>query len=323
MTYLLAGGDSFTSDHYKGLTNDTPITWPTWPSIVGKRMGFAKRDIINTAEPGMSNDAIFTSIFDTIYEKGNPEVIIIMLSQLHRSSLYNYSNWSNIPNYYCGMYVGLNVEDKPDEFPFFSKYLLDEREKKIRSLKGHDVLGTITNAMMSVGIRSYLDIPIDSVINNTLRPLWQLVQYCVNNKIKLFVGQGLLLFTPLIQTIELKKYFTRGDNFEIYHTRRFPTLLDCDSLEAIDEYMNKNQYYNLLSNIDQTSSYSNIHHCWPIHTVKDIVTQVILNEMKTTKCDFQTASKKYRLSDADGHPSASGQEMMADWFWERIAGIRS
>jgi hypothetical protein len=166
MSYLLAGGCSFTDDNYQSILVNHSTLYEKWPAILAKKLGI--RRVKNTAISGGSNDMIFKSVIDCIaIEK--PKAVFILMTGWDRVSVHNYSiNYFSI--------VQTDYEDRHNiQSPSLPKDWLADRE---------DITEFCNYTLENSASVQY-------IMDNTLRWLYLLQEICYREDIDLIVCQGL------------------------------------------------------------------------------------------------------------------------------------
>jgi hypothetical protein len=159
MSYLLAGGCSFTDNNYKSIVVDHDTTYDKWPTLLAKKLGI--RRVLNTAKSGGSNDMIFKNVTDAIIAE-TPKAVFVLMTGWDRFSAHNFSiNFNSI-------LLG-QVDNE-----FASKWV--NQQEKIAVFCEAALKRTVT---------------IDSVITTTTRQLYMLQELCNRRDIDLVVGQAL------------------------------------------------------------------------------------------------------------------------------------
>lgn len=161
MSYLLAGGCSFTDQHYKSVHVNHDTTYEKWPRILATRLGIDH--VVNTAISGGSNDMMFKAVTDAIVKK-TPRVVFVLMTGWDRVSVHNFSiNFNTL--------VGTRFDSNAP------KWL--SRQKNIISFCDAVLQHTFS---------------VDNLINNTMRDLFLLQQMCDRKNVDLIVGSALWPF---------------------------------------------------------------------------------------------------------------------------------
>ena len=179
MTYLLAGGCSFTDENF--YPAEAGNAYPKWPAILAKKLNISKT--INTGMAGGSNEHMFGSVFDNLITS-KPKVVALLMTSWDRTTPYGY----------C-----VN--------PFEVAELLIE--KAYPTGKIHvDTLNTLLDHSKEEWLLSQYvikhHITINEIINNNLRMIYALQETCKEQSIDLLIAQA---FDPIrySATTELKK----------------------------------------------------------------------------------------------------------------------
>ena len=83
---LIAGGDSFTDNHYKSDYHpELDCSWPKWPEIIAEKLDM---DCINLGRSGFGNEYIYSSVLEEIlkiknskgrYVNAAPQIGLVMV----------------------------------------------------------------------------------------------------------------------------------------------------------------------------------------------------------------------------------------------------
>jgi hypothetical protein len=169
MTYLLAGGCSFTDASF--YPPEAGNNYPKWPALLAKKLNISKT--VNTGMAGGSNEHMFGSVFDNVLTS-KPKVVALLMTSWDRVTPYGY----------C-----VN--------PFEVAELLIE--KKYPS--GQIPVDTV-NTLLDHGRKEWLlshyvikyHMTMAEIINSNLRMLYALQEVCKDQSIDLLVAQA---FDPI------------------------------------------------------------------------------------------------------------------------------
>ncbi len=105
---LIAGGDSFTDNHYKSDYHpELDCSWPKWPEIIAEKLDM---DCINLGRSGFGNEYIYSSVLEEIlkiknskgrYVNAAPQIGLVMVgwSQCQRMDYQDEFGWhTQIPH---------------------------------------------------------------------------------------------------------------------------------------------------------------------------------------------------------------------------------
>lgn len=165
MSYLLAGGCSFTDDNYKSFLVEHDTGYDKWPTIVAKKLGISR--VVNTAVTGGSNDMMIKAVIDNIVDR-KPKAVFLMLTSWDRVSVHNYSiNYATL--------IDADYEHKHNVLTTRASHWVVNQENVIKFCN-YTLKHTAT---------------VKYIINNTLRHLYTLQELCRREDIDLIVAQGL------------------------------------------------------------------------------------------------------------------------------------
>ena len=169
MTYLLAGGCSFTdANFYPSLADGK---YPKWPEILAKKLNISKT--INTGMAGGSNEHMFGSVIDII-TTSKPKVVALLMTSWDRVTPYG---WPVNP---------FEVADLLIEKKYPSgKMPVDVVDNLLEHSKEEWLLSQYV-------IKHHMNIA--EIVNNNLRNLYVLEQICKDQSIHLMVAQA---FDPI------------------------------------------------------------------------------------------------------------------------------
>lgn len=166
MSYLLAGGCSFTDENYKSVLVEHSTDYEKWPTIVARNLGI--RYVVNTAVSGGSNDMMFKAVMDAIMDK-KPKVVFILMTGWDRISVHNFSiNYATIAD--------ADYENKNN--------LSSDFERRSWITDQEDIVKFCNHTLERSANIKY-------IINNTMRHLYILQELCYREDIDLVVAQAL------------------------------------------------------------------------------------------------------------------------------------
>ncbi len=209
MTYLLAGGDSFTDANFHVHGNPQyDVSFPKWPAILAEKLKIPT--VVNTAQMGGSNELIFEKIFDNIVNK-KPQVIALLLTSWDRTTPY-----------------GTPVN------PFEVAELLLRHQE--------DPNDPYINSLLDIGNKEWLlsryvlqhHIDVKEIVNSNLRMIHTLQETCKELSIKLLVAQA---FDPIrySATSNLHKLGIDVHDYNIKYRPAFARgVLDSPYFDKID-----------------------------------------------------------------------------------------
>ncbi len=210
MSYLLAGGCSFTDDHYESMMVKHDRSYDKWPTILAKRLGIKR--VKNTAISGGSNDMMFKAVIDCIAVE-KPKAVFILMTGWDRISVHNFSI-----NYFSLMTT--DYEDRHGiTSPTLPKDWMSDRENLTEFCKY-----TLENSAT-----------VEYIINNTLRWLYLLQEICYREDIDLIVAQGLDVAGGFyFQAMTSEKYLNLCDK-KIFTVKAYPAaMLDSPYFDKIN-----------------------------------------------------------------------------------------
>lgn len=166
MSYLLAGGCSFTDENYKSILVEHDTDYEKWPTILAKKLGIPH--VVNTAVSGGSNDMMFKAVTDAIMER-KPRVVFILMTGWDRISVHNFSiNYATIAD--------ADYEDRNN--------LSSDVERRSWISDQADIVKFCNHTLEHSATVKYL-------VNNTMRQLYLLQELCNREDIDLVVAQAL------------------------------------------------------------------------------------------------------------------------------------
>ena len=169
MTYLLAGGCSFTDANFYPTSSDAK--YPKWPEILAKKLNISKT--INTGVAGGGNENIFGAVFDSIATT-KPKVVALLMTSWDRTTPY-----------------GWPVN------PFEVAELLIEKAYPSGKIPVDVVNALLDHSREEWLISHYVikhHMTVDEIIDNNLRMLYALQEICKELSINLLVAQA---FDPI------------------------------------------------------------------------------------------------------------------------------
>lgn len=169
MTYLLAGGCSFTDDNYKAQGHD--CSYPKWPTILAKKFNISKT--VNTAKSSGSNELMFGSVTDNIITS-KPKVVALLMTSWDRVTPYG---WPVNPFEVAELLVQKQLATEESEI------------NRINSLLEHCKEEWLLSEYV---IKTHMDI--GEIVNSNLRMLYTLQEMCKELSINLIVAQA---FEPI------------------------------------------------------------------------------------------------------------------------------
>ena len=165
MSYLLAGGCSFTDENYKSILVEHDTDYEKWPTILAKKLGISC--VVNTAVSGGSNDMMFKAVMDAIVDK-KPKAVFILMTGWDRVSVYNFSIRKLLNN----------IADEN-----INNFMADaERQSWITDQE--NIVKFCNHALEQSASIKY-------IINNTMKHLYILQEMCYREDVDLVVAQGL------------------------------------------------------------------------------------------------------------------------------------
>ena len=166
MSYLLAGGCSFTDENYKSIFVEHDTNYDKWPTIVAKKLGVSR--VVNTATSGGSNDMMFKAVMDNIARQ-KPKVVFLLLTGWDRVSVHNFSiNYATI--------IDTDYENKNESDSNTQLRQWINQQQDIIEFCNHTLERSAT---------------VKYIINNTMRNLYLLQELCYREDIDLIVAQAL------------------------------------------------------------------------------------------------------------------------------------
>ena len=166
MSYLLAGGCSFTDENYKSILVEHDTNYDKWPTIVAKKLDIPH--VVNTAVSGGSNDMMFKAVMDAIVDK-KPKAVFILLTGWDRVSVHNFSiNYATIID---TDYENRNSPDSNTEL----RHWINQQQ---------DIIEFCNHTLERSATVKY-------IVNNTMRNLYILQELCYREDIDLIVAQSL------------------------------------------------------------------------------------------------------------------------------------
>lgn len=169
MSYLLAGGCSFTDENYISVVVEHDTNYDKWPTILANKLGIKK--VVNTAVSGGSNDMMFKAVTDAIVDR-KPKVVFMLMTGWDRVSVHNFSI-----NY--GTLINADYEDRNN--------ILDNMNQQFWVKDQQDIVEFCDLTLER-------SITVKYIINNTMRQLYLLQELCYREDIDLIVGQALWPF---------------------------------------------------------------------------------------------------------------------------------
>ena len=169
MTYLLAGGCSFTDAGFYPTPNDNK--YPKWPEILAKKLNISK--VINTGMAGGSNEHMFGVTFDNI-ATNKPKVVALLMTSWDRVTPYG---WPVNPFEVAELFIEKKYPS--GQIPVDTVNTLLEHGKKEWLLSHYVIKYHMTVA---------------EIIDSNLRMLYALQEICKDQSINLLVAQA---FDPI------------------------------------------------------------------------------------------------------------------------------
>jgi len=177
VSYLLAGGDSFTDPNFEAYFNrQYDTSYSKWPEVLAKQLKISR--VINVGRMGGSNQHMFDLIVDQIIVKP-PKVVVVLLTA-----------WDRITPYGCQI--------NPLEVAALSyeKNKLDQiknQSNSVRLQQLNDLLKEVQSSnLMSIHETMISDyMTVDSIVNGTLRNIYLLQQLCKSVGADLLIAQGI------------------------------------------------------------------------------------------------------------------------------------
>lgn len=207
MTYLLAGGCSFTDANFyspKGGSN-----YPKWPALLAKKLNISKT--VNTGMAGGSNEHMFGSVIDDI-ATSRPNIVTLLMT-----------SWDRVTPY------GWPVN------PFEVAALLIEKEQPSGNISVDDIATLLDHGKEEWLLSRYVikhHMTINEIINSNLRMLYALQEICKEQSIPLLVAQafepiryssttklGLIDLNPYDSKIKFQMFFSKAVLDSVYFNK--------------------------------------------------------------------------------------------------------
>lgn len=169
MTYLLAGGCSFTDAKF--YPSSTDAGYPKWPAILAKKLRISKT--VNTGMAGGSNEYMFGTAFDNIV-RAKPKVVALLMTSWDRTTPYG---WPVNPFEVAELLIEKAYPSGKMSVDTLDTLLDDSKEEWLLSryvLKHH--------------------MSLDEIINNNLRMIYALQETCREQSVNLLIAQA---FDPI------------------------------------------------------------------------------------------------------------------------------
>lgn len=167
MTYLLAGGCSFTDANFYPDNGN----YPKWPELLAKKLNISKT--INTGKAAGSNEHMFGAVIDNIATT-KPKAVALLMTSWDRTTPY-----------------GWPVN------PFEAAELLIEKAYPSGKMPVGVIDTLLDHSKEEWLLSKYVikhHITIDEIVNNNLRMLYALQEMCKEQSINLLVAQA---FDPI------------------------------------------------------------------------------------------------------------------------------
>ncbi len=210
MSYLLAGGCSFTDENYKSILVEHNTDYEKWPTILAKKLGIYH--VVNTAVSGGSNDMMFKAVTDAIMKR-KPTAVFMLMTGWDRISVHNFSiNYATI--------IDADYEDRNNVSSDVERRSWIKDQGGIVKFCKHTLEHSAT---------------VKYIVNNTMRQLYLLQKLCSREGIDLIVGQALRPMCGMyFDDIAKEKYYKLFDKNMFNMNAYAKEMINCPYFDKID-----------------------------------------------------------------------------------------
>lgn len=298
MGYILAGGCSYTDQNYRIDTPDALgleyldrqiIPWDAWPAVIAKRLN---KRCVNLGLSAAGNEYIINVLYDYILKAEEPpDEIYVMLSGWDRVNVLNKGLMTYSFLYMSDLKIRLSklINPTANELALLRKAEYFESDGKWKTMKDYSF---------------YLmqnHITIDVLIHNTLMPLYIFCKFCVDQRIKLTIANGIGPWPWYWKTTSEDAHAPQTD-------KTTKIRKDLCNMNKVQEKLINNFYFNKIEDLIDNDKISAIF--WPFF--KGIGGNYIDN--RRPKPPVLTHS----ISEYDTHPNALAHEMFADYMMGKV-----
>ena len=282
---MIAGGCSYTDQDYKTSNKDrdqTPGLWPMWPEHLGKKLDL---EVVNTAKCGAGNEEIIHRTMENILIYGDRvDTVVVLFSEFDRL------RWHGITNIAMMAEVLISEGHNP---AFQSNKSMDWR-----AAMG---LGDLAyNFFTSKQFPTLRYTYIKYCLEDNMRRIMMLAEYCKAKNIKFICGQGCTHF-----------------QFQFLNRLSEAGFFNAKSHTQHAEYVKlwtQNPWFGKLE-----SEWKDNIIGWPFESLLSGYTFDALRYMG--KKPFHWRDDKWNVDEIDLHPNAEAQIIFGDMFYERYQKV--